>query len=407
MKTTFNLELNSKPKSNGFHDILLRVTHKQKHKRYSLNVSVKATNFNKKAKFGSWIRSTDLEHKSKNEFLKIKIQEAEEVYRELEKDNNDTSSVVVIKLLKQDKNLNFFPFADKIYDQFFATGNIGTARRIKSNVKKLRDYTKNELLFTDINPAFLDDYEQHLKTSYHNSQNTVHANLRTIKAIFRKAVRNNIIGMEKDPFYKYELKPGHPVRDKLDLEEIKKIEELIIKPDSFLWHCRNYFLFSFYCAGIRAGDIMELRWSNIRDGRLVYTMGKTGSHHSIKLIPQAQVILGYYQKSDCLPDDYIFPILNTKFDLSDPRLLFSQKSSKLAMINGVLKELARQINTSKRISFHISRHSFASISKDKNISVEKISELLGHNDIKTTKTYLKGFSNTELDNTMSQIFNEK
>jgi len=383
------------------------VTHNKKHKRHSLNVSVKASNFNKKAKFGYWIRSTDPEHKSKNDFIKTKIQEAEEVYRELERENNDTSSVVVIKILKQDKNLQFFPFAEKVYDQFFATGNIGTARRIKSQIKKLSDYIKGELLFTDITPSFLDDYEQHLKTNYHNSQNTVHSNLRTIKAIFRKAVRNNIIGLEKDPFYKYELKPGHPVREKLDLGEIKKIEELIIKPGSFLWHCRNYFLFSFYCAGIRAGDIMELRWLNIRDGRLVYTMGKTGSHHSIKLIPQAQDILDLYKRNDCLPDAYIFPILDSERDLSDSTFLFNQKSSKLTMINKALKELARQINTSKRISFHISRHSFASISKDKNISVEKISELLGHNDIKTTKTYLKGFSNTELDNTMLQIFNEK
>ncbi|MCX6257135.1 MAG: tyrosine-type recombinase/integrase [Bacteroidia bacterium] len=113
-----------------------------------------------------------------------------------------------------------------------------------------------------------------------------------------------------------------------------------------------------------------------------------------------------YKIKNYLHDAYIFPLLNAERDLSDPTFLFNQKSSKLSMINVALKELARKINTSKRISFHISRHSFASISKDKNISVEKISELLGHNDIKTTKTYLKGFSNTELDNTMMQIFNE-
>lgn len=41
--------------------------------------------------------------------------------------------------------------------------------------------------------------------------------------------------------------------------------------------------------------------------------------------------------------------------------------------------------------FYISRHSWATIAKYRGVSIEMISEALGHKSIKTTQTYLKGF----------------
>lgn len=41
--------------------------------------------------------------------------------------------------------------------------------------------------------------------------------------------------------------------------------------------------------------------------------------------------------------------------------------------------------------FYILRHSWATIAKYRGVSIEMISEALGHKSIKTTQTYLKGF----------------
>jgi site-specific recombinase XerD len=50
-----------------------------------------------------------------------------------------------------------------------------------------------------------------------------------------------------------------------------------------------------------------------------------------------------------------------------------------------------------QITFYTARHSFATILKKKGHSVELISELLGHSDIKTTQIYLGSFDDATKD----------
>src|SRR5699024_10623751 len=82
----------------------------------------------------------------------------------------------------------------------------------------------------------------------------------------------------------------------LSLKQIKAIEELDIEEDSSLWHTRNYFLFSFYNAGIRVGDLMKLKRGDVYvsddEIRLRYLMNKTRKNtkpkwKNIKQLPQA------------------------------------------------------------------------------------------------------------------------
>ena len=102
-------------------------------------------------------------------------------------------------------------------------------------------------------------------------------------------------------------------REKLNEAEISLIQGLSLPEGSLIWHCRNYFLFSFYCAGIRAGDLIQLRWNNITsDGRLIYEMGKNHKTKDIKLVSRARDILSKYHREDARATDYIFPLLNNE-----------------------------------------------------------------------------------------------
>jgi hypothetical protein len=69
-------------------------------------------------------------------------------------------------------------------------------------------------------------------------------------------------------------------KNRSHLEEIQAIGDLNFEEGSLIWRVRNAFLFSFYCAGIRASDILQLRWRNIIEGRLVYQRHKTNKPHS-------------------------------------------------------------------------------------------------------------------------------
>ena len=73
----------------------------------------------------------------------------------------------------------------------------------------------------------------------------------------------------------------------------------------------NYFLFSYYCAGIRAADLIQLRWGNVTaSGRLHYQMGKNHKERDLLLVEQAIGILRHAQRGGCKATDYIFPLLS-------------------------------------------------------------------------------------------------
>lgn len=59
----------------------------------------------------------------------------------------------------------------------------------------------------------------------------------------------------------------------LSREEVQRIEKLTNLSKEEL-HAKNVWLFSFYFAGMRVGDVLTIKWSDIYDGRLHYRMNK-------------------------------------------------------------------------------------------------------------------------------------
>jgi signal transduction histidine kinase len=58
--------------------------------------------------------------------------------------------------------------------------------------------------------------------------------------------------------------------------------------------------------------------------------------------------------------------------------------------NAYLKEIADVCGINKLITFHIARHTFATtVTQLNGVSIESLSEMLGHTDIKTTCHYAK------------------
>lgn len=59
--------------------------------------------------------------------------------------------------------------------------------------------------------------------------------------------------------------------------------------------------------------------------------------------------------------------------------------------NKDLKKVQKIAKIETKMTFHLSRHSFADIHRTRGTSINDISNLLGHSDIKITQRYLKGF----------------
>lgn len=403
MTTTFNLELNAKPKADGTHGILIRITQNRRHKRISSGIFIKKPDFNKKAKYGKWIRSSNPAHEKINKTILDKIKKANESLAEIEKERRNPS-LSVIKTQLKGYSKNFFEFADQKIIMLEESGKIGTYKKYKSVIDKLKKYVgSTDLFFDDLTVTFMVNYQHHL-VKIGNKKNTIHSNLKTVKRLIKQAIEEGIFSQEKNPFFVFKLRTEAGSKERLSGEEIKKIASLKLDKGSLLSHCRNAFMFSFYGAGIRASDLLEMKWKNIVNERLEYQMNKTGRLISLKLFKGALDILKEYRQTISKGEDYIFPFLDAQVMKSGNEWkIFNEISSKNALINKYLKMIAEKANIEKNISLHVSRHSFASIAKGKNIELQKISELLVHGNKQITEDYLRPFASSELDETMEAI----
>jgi len=391
------------------------------------------TDFNLKAKQGNWIRPSEPNHKIWNDALEKEIEEAKMTYRDLRTSGLATKELIKSRIISADVSPSFLEFVKQRTKDIYVGGGYRNYKKYNGFINKLENYlsgiNKNDLLFTELTTSFLAKFETHLHSLYNLRQpdlklhaSTVSLTLRILKTLVNRAIAEKIIKPEMNPFlgYKYTSAIASP-KEKLNESEIKAIEELELPEGTLIWHCRNYFLFSFYMAGIRAGDMMQLRWYNVTsEGRLDYRMGKTHKDRSIKLHSRAMAILQFYLKEENKPTDYIFPLLDNnapyaratteeqKATLSTDLIvkLSDTISSKNALINKYLKKIAIKANIKKQISFHLSRHSFAKIAKDKHVDNNHLKNLLGHSNIKITETYMGNFDTRETDAVMSSIFDE-
>ena len=307
--------------------------------------------------------------------------------------------------------MDFFTYAEQIARDFEARGSIQRMFKFRLASRRLREVTGSPLPFERLTPAVLRAYETHLLTQHKNHPNTVRGNLAAIRSVLYKAIREGHAEQGANPFFSFKsIKPVQPDRAKLCEDELRAIEALDLPPGSLIHRVRAYFLFSFYCAGIRFGDLARLTWENVTDDgttngsgalRLSYRMNKTSRLKSLRLLPQARAILDGFPQRDGSP--YLFPILDG-YDLSTPRRLRSAVSAQTALANKYLKKIGARAEVACKLSTHIARHSFADIARQRGWDVYTISKALGHANIKVTENYLKGFDSSALDEKMHDLF---
>lgn len=395
----------------GLCPIYLRIEAHDRRRYVSLRTRVRETQWNDNTRR---VRKSHPQHEAINNLIAQRIAEAEAEILKLRTDREAITVEGLKETLAPDtpkRAGDFFAFADSVVDDFERRGKLYTHKRYKSVCLKFRTFTGEPLPFEKITPRLLRAYETHLIEHYGNNTNTVAANFNGLRSILYRAIREGVFPQAQNPFFQFKVTEGKTSRGKLSLEELQAIEELDLEPGSLIWHVRNYFLFSFYCAGIRFGDLAKMKRENIvANGsrpRLEYRMSKTGTAKSIKLLPQARAILEHYTpQGDGAAGGYLFPILNG-YDVSTPRMLLNAISSQNALINKYLKKIAQRAGISCKLSFHISRHSFADIARQKGWSIYLISKALGHSSIKVTENYLKGFDAQALDDEMENLFSKK
>lgn len=444
----FNFVLNNKPSRDGKFAIMLRITIKKDRAFMVSGVELKSpTNFLPDGKNDSWVHSRESDYKQMNKKLKEVKDAASNTYDKLVKLHEVVTPDMVIKQMKPktpdvDKD-SFVKYVETRMEKIKNGellkdghgGKYGYRTYIKYNdfLNKLKAFMKKagkkDLFFVEVNKGLVADFESFLATLENATDegkrlnpNTITKEMKVFRALVNKAIEEDMMKAETNPFIGKKYAETPSLKERLDLREIMAIEALSLEEGSLIWNCRNAFLFSFYCAGIRAGDLLQLRWCNITsDGRLNYQMEKSDKIEDFRLVEQAADILKLYKKPTTKEADYIFPFLKDwkpyaaaitkrEKDILTPELnqrRLSDVASCNAILNKYLKEIAEKAGIKKNLSMHISRHSFAKVAKEEGTDNLHLKKLMGHSSIKVTETYMGSFDTQKTDEALQHIFSKK
>lgn len=243
------------------------------------------------------------------------------------------------------------------------------------------------------------------------SENTIRIYLRSLRAIYNKAIEDGICLNKNNPFAHIKGQPlSSIIREKgaLSDEEFKKF--VGYQPKNKLEkYGQDMFLLSFSLSGANIGDIFSLKNKNIVRDEIKFTRRKTrksGLITSIPLIPFAQRILSEYGHiANESPDEYILPFLSR---CDNEKAIRNTIHDNLRKINKGLMAICENIGI-RKITTYNARHTYASFAQN-TMSAEQIQKFLGHTSSRTTQVYLGSISqhvkdkNRQLlENTISQI----
>jgi len=304
------------------------------------------------------------------------------------------------------KSITVEEYLKTIIHNLMKENKVGNASHYQALYNSLQKYTKlTQLQFVDIDISFLNKYEAHLR-SIGNKGNTISIKMRTLKATFNKAIKENVIKQAYYPFNNYnvsKLKETTPKRA-ISKEDILKVLNFDVstiskRPQSLLQLSKDLFLFSYLGCGINMVDMANLKKSDITQNQVAYKRHKTRKHISFTLQPNALAIIERYSNPN---NDYIFPILDDFVHVT-PEQQFRRIKKITYVTNKNLKKIGNEIGLSIALTTYVARHSFATILKKSGVNIALISEALGHSDLKTTQIYLDNFENEQIDEAMKNL----
>jgi len=394
MNTTVVLTLDTRRKKpDGTCSILLRMSKDRVSTQITLQVFVKEKDWDEQKRIiKSSYQGTESVTRL-NSYLQKKKLELTDFINRLDEHGKLTSlSVREIKNLFEKKSINnssFFEYAKKLIEELYSANRIGTARSYKFVVRILKNYLKGkDLKFEQVNLEFLNTLtNQHLQKG--NSYNGLAVYMRTIRAIYNKAINEGIVDAELYPFRKYKIVTKKTAKRAIKRESLLSIIDLQLAQHHPLFNTRNYFLISYFMRGIPFIDMALLKVENIVNGRIHFSRQKTDKTYDIKITEELAEIIKFYIHGKS-KHDYILPI--TKYD--EPKQQYQGIENDRQRYNKKLKKIAEICDIEENLTSYVS---FATHAKNLGIPITAISEMLGHESIKTTQIYLDSLPSDVID----------
>ena len=278
--------------------------------------------------------------------------------------------------------VNLLDYLENIGKQSAEQGSRNYARTVLNTVRAVRLFRGDYIAFRDVDKEFLSEFTDYLrqmpkaskygvlKTGGRLSNNSVVSYYGTLRTAINRAYKEGIITVnptkEFDFASKVRQEPSR--REYLTLDELKTLINTECRHEIV----KRAFLFSCLC-GLRVSDIRKLRWCDLqRSGgrvRIEITMQKTKEPLYLPISDEALKWLP--ERGEANGSDFIFPLTHE------------------GTVNDTLQHWAKVAGITKHISFHVSRHTHATMMLTLGADLYTVSKLLGHKNIATTQIYAK------------------
>ncbi len=388
-------------KKDGSYPIVLRITKDRKSKYIFTGEYIQGKDWDEKKGLAkrSYANSARL-----NNFLLKKLTEAHDTALETETvEKNQSVTTIVQKIVGEDKK-EFFEVSKFFLDNLLRRKKFTQHYNQGKRLEIFQAFLGSQVLsFTDLDVTLLKRFEAHLLYERKVAPRTAVNYLMLIRTIYNFGRKEFKVDDKNYPFGKGKIQIKFPETEKIGLnkQEIQLLETAtgITKAQQ---HAVNVWLTSFYFAGVRVGDVLKLQWSDFKDGRLYYRMGKNQKLVSLAVPDKAQLILDSYagrKKKEGL----VFPFLKGT-NLKNEKLLATRVKTVTRNLNRRLEIVAQKLGIEKKLSTHIARHSFGNISGDK-IPIQMLQKLYRHSSITTTVNYQSNFMHKETDDALDKVIN--
>jgi len=259
-------------------------------------------------------------------------------------------------------------------------------------------HSSKHLSFKSINVSFLKRYEAQM-VKEDKSLTTLGMYLRCLRYLYNEAIKEGTVKKEDYPFGKgrYEIPRPQNIKKALTLADVGKIYKY--KPKNLTEHFfRDIWLFSYLCNGINMKDICQLKYADIKGDHIYYRRAKTintdrnSKPIDIIITDKVKKIINRWGTKPVQPEAYIFSFINDKLT---PEQKYKTIRQATATTNNYMKNIAKALKISDKITTYSARHTFATVLKRSGVNIAFISEAMGHADIKTTENYLDSFEDEQ------------
>lgn len=290
---------------------------------------------------------------------------------------------------EQSSKSNFIEYCRHLIDEYRKNHQNSCAVLLEYAVKRMIRYKGENITFEDIDKKFLVGFIDFLNRDIRDFDRKPSAKCRMARPIsegykvviyarimtaLNKAVRENIITINPGKNIENKIKPKkvQNTRCYLTLEEIQKLINL---PYRIKNDVKRAFLFCCFC-GLRFSDVRQIRWKDIKKGKDGFMQLETRIQKT---------------KQDLyLPlSDNAIRWLPEKGETNEDEMIFSNLPKQASHADQILKTLIRKAGINKHVTFHVARHTFATLTLSFGADIYTISKLLGHTKIETTQIYAK------------------